>query len=289
MLSGLTGGLDLPHGFKRWKAIEEVERCIEQLGEEWQGQTALQAQLVDRGLSVLSGYCAVCRQPSRFSIERGADPEPNWRETLLCDGCGLINRWRASLHLLRLLPRPAGKTYITEQTTPLFDRLERCESELTGSEYLAADAAPGERRLRSGRELRHEDVTALSFGSGSLAAVLSFDVLEHVPDYRKAVGEFARVLAEGGLLLLTAPFLFQSRETLVRARIAADGGIEHLLPAVYHGDPLSTEGVLCFQDFGWDLVDDLGAAGFREVEVITCWAPAFGYLGVCQPFIVGRR
>lgn len=288
--------LDLPHGFKRWHAFEEVERCKAQLAEEWIGQAALHRQLAASFGRWLEGYCAACRQRTRFATPVAREREPNWREGLACKRCRLINRWRASVHLLRLLPRPPGTIYLTEQTTLLFRHLKRSEPEVVGSEFLAADAAGGEiRRWRRrrlhwwGQKLRHEDVTSLSFETASLAALLSFDVLEHIPDYRSAVREFARVLQPGGLLLLTAPFSIQATETVVRARMNPDGSVEHLLPPCYHGDPLSSKGVLCFQDFGWDLVDDLRTAGFRSAEVITCWAPEFGYLGTCQPFIVGWR
>jgi hypothetical protein len=40
----------------------------------------------------------------------------------------------------------------------------------------------------------------------------------------------------------------------LRARIGADGAIEHLEPAEYHGD-LVSGGVLCFHHFGWDLLE----------------------------------
>ncbi len=333
---------DLPHGFKRWFSFSDIERCQQQFGEEWQGQTALHNQILESQLATVDGFCAVCGCVAQFAILTAAGAETNWRETLVCSSCGLINRWRISLHLLRLLPRPSGTTYVTEQMTPLFTRLQKWEPNVIGSEFVpancnvatieravtesevvrddvtkgesakgeaaegevaiseveggeaqlaAGEVAEGERVWRGsdGRPVRHEDVTALTFADGSLASVLTFDVIEHVPDYRKSLVEFARVLQPGGLLLLTAPFLLQSRETVVRARRTADGDVEHLLPPVYHGDPLSSEGVLCYQDFGWDLIDDLRAAGFRHVEVITCWAPEFGYLGACQPAIAGWR
>ena len=53
--------------------------------------------------------------------------------------------------------------------------------------------------------------------------------------------------------------------------------------------PLSAEGVLCFQEFGWDLLDVLDSVGFSRREVITCWAPDLGYYGSFQPFIVAWR
>lgn len=284
--------LDLPHGFKRWSSFAEVERGAFRIGEEWRGQQAFQAQLLANGRErSLGGYCALCQSETEFAIGGPEGTEPNWRESLNCRQCGLINRWRASAHLYSLLATwvPAGPVYMTEQTTPLFAWMSERHPGLIGSEYLGADVAPGATVQRNELELRHEDITALSMADASLAAILTFDVLEHVPDYRAAVREFARALMPGGLLLLTAPFHFQGARTTVRARLAADGEIEHLLPAVYHGDPLSADGVLCWQEFGWDLLTELRDAGFGHTEIISCWAPEFGYIGELQPFVVARR
>jgi SAM-dependent methyltransferase len=284
--------LDLPHGFKRWSTFAEVEAGAHRLGEEWRGQQAFQAQLLANGRErKVGGYCALCQCETEFAIRGPEDAEPNWRETLNCRQCELINRWRASAHLYRLLATtaPAGLVYMTEQTTPLFAWMAERYPGLIGSEYLGPDVAPGATVSRHGMPLRHEDITALSMASGSLGAILTFDVLEHVPDYRAAVREFARALMPGGLLLLTAPFHFQGAKTIVRARLGDEGRVEHLLPPMYHGDPLSADGVLCWQEFGWDLLTELRDAGFGQTEVISCWAPEFGYLGGLQPFVVGRR
>lgn len=52
------------------------------------------------------------------------------------------------------------------------------------------------------------DLLALPFRDGSLDAVLCTQVLEHVPDPGRAMGEIARVLKPGGRLLLSAPFFY---------------------------------------------------------------------------------
>jgi ubiquinone/menaquinone biosynthesis C-methylase UbiE len=50
------------------------------------------------------------------------------------------------------------------------------------------------------------DITAIPEPDGAFDAVLCTEVLEHVPDPRAALDEFARLLRDGGTLLLTAPF-----------------------------------------------------------------------------------
>lgn len=125
-------------------------------------------------------------------------------------------------------------------------------------------------------EVDFEDVTRLSFADASLDAVVSFDVLEHVPDYERALSEFARVLRPGGTLIATFPFT-DTAETVVRAGIDDDGNVFHLLEPEYHGDPISG-GVLCFHHFGWDILEVARRAGFAQARMMMPWAPEQGLL-----------
>ena len=144
-----------------------------------------------------------------------------------------------------------------------------------------------DRELGGHGRIRFEDVTRLSMESASLDAVVSFDVLEHVPDYRAALSEFARVLRPGGRLVLTAPFIADLEETLVRARIDAAGEVEHLLEPEYHGDPVAG-GILCFYHFGWDLTDAARAAGFSDARMRLPWAPGLGYCDALWTLVATR-
>jgi ubiquinone/menaquinone biosynthesis C-methylase UbiE len=54
-------------------------------------------------------------------------------------------------------------------------------------------------------ELMKGDLTGLDYESGFFDAVLCTEVLEHIHDYPAVLGEFSRVLKEGGLLILTFP------------------------------------------------------------------------------------
>ena len=49
------------------------------------------------------------------------------------------------------------------------------------------------------------DAVSLPFASGAFDAVFLFDVLEHVDDEARALGEIRRVLVPGGKLLVTVP------------------------------------------------------------------------------------
>jgi hypothetical protein len=41
-----------------------------------------------------------------------------------------------------------------------------------------------------------------------------------------------------------------------------------LLEPEYHGDPLSSDGILCFYHFGWDLLEEFRRCGFRSVKLV---------------------
>ncbi len=205
---------------------------------------------------------------------------PNYRERLLSPATGLNCRQRATVlalrHLLRERDPGALRIYATEAVTPFFAFLKRGFSDVVGSEYFG-DAVPlGEER----RGVRNEDVTRLTFPAASFDMVVTCDVLEHVPAYETAFRELRRVLRPGGFLLATVPFRAHCHDHLIRARLSASGTVEHLLPPELHGDPMNPEGgSLCYQQFGWKLLDDLRAAGFRNASALLVWSYYHGILG----------
>jgi len=226
----------------------------------------------------LSARCYVCQSVQSFAIANQSD-QINWRETLRCPSCDLINRWRSSVHLFEALAAPTSKSsiYITEVVTPLYRVLKQRYPKTIGSEFVAG-LKSGETVVAHGEGIVVQDVTQLSFSSNGFDALLSFDVLEHVPDYRKALQEFFRVLKPGGLLLWSAPFCF-AEQTEIRATLTGNGQIKHLMPPDYHGDPFAGEGVLCFQSFGMDILQEMEAVGFVEARVGGFSSLAFAYLG----------
>lgn len=225
----------------------------------------------------LSARCYICQSVQSFSITQQSG-QVNWRETLRCPSCDLINRWRSSVHLFEALARPGAQNsiYLTEAVTPLYRLFKQRYPKTTGSEFVAG-VKSGDRVKAHGEKILVQDVTELSFAAESFDAVLSFDVLEHVPDYRKALQEFFRVLKPGGLLLWSAPFCC-AEQTEVRATVNESGQIEHHMQPDYHGDPLSDKGVLCFQSFGMDILREMEAPGFVEARVCAFSSLDFAYL-----------
>jgi SAM-dependent methyltransferase len=228
------------------------------------------------------GWCHVCRRQSKFTCATS-----NLREGLACMSCGLINRLRASVWLFEqeCRPAPGARIYLTEQVTGLYAVLAERYPSLQGSEYLGHAVPRGE--VVDG--VRNESLTDLTFEAGSFSYVLSFEVFEHIPDYQQAFRECARVLREGGRMVLSVPFLREAPTTLVRAKLRRDGTVEHLLTPEYHGDPLGADDCLCYQHFGWDLLDELRGAGFSRAWACVYWSRRFAYLGGEQIQFVAVR
>jgi SAM-dependent methyltransferase len=264
-------------------------------------QTGLREQARDDALLLqaltadgLQGQCVLCDKPRRFRAPGASEQSPvSLRESLACEGCNANARQRATAQVLfdsTAIGR--ANVYITEQASDIYLQLARHCRRLTGSEFVR----DWRRRLRlmlwllrRGRPqwLRVEDVTVLSFDDGAFDAILSLDVLEHVPDYTQALAEFARVLRPGGVLVFTVPFYDARAESTVLARIGADGSIEHLQPPEYHGDPVSS-GALCFHHFGWNLLDAMRSAGFSTSEALRFRDPERG-IPQAQWILRGRR
>lgn len=222
--------------------------------------------------------CANCVDTTQVLATDAATPI-DMREGMVCARCGMSARLRVAVAMLSSVAHASARIYVTEQSTPLYAALQSRYSNLRGSEFepdeeKRAAMAAYLAHLGGSGEVNFEDVTRLTMADGSQDVVLSFDVLEHVPDYRAAIREFARVLRPGGVLQATYPFT-DARDTLVRARLLEDGGIEHLMEPEFHGDPIGGP-VLCFYHFGWDVLDEARAAGFSDARMVAPWAPEQG-------------
>jgi SAM-dependent methyltransferase len=260
----------------------------------WQYDLALAEANPDVPFKV-DGRCWIDNTPVAFEMDYlyaedlGTRRDPNWRERMLCPICHLNNRQRASIHVATeyLGLRPDSRIYMTEQVTPAYALMRARHASVVGSEFLSADAAPGS---TNDAGIRHEDLTRLSFPDASFDAILTFDVLEHIPDHRKALAECQRVLKHGGRMLFSIPFLENAQETRTRARFDAQGTLVHDHPPAYHGDPVNPEqGVLCFHEFGWDILDHVRAAGFSDAKALAYRDPGYGYLGGWPLLFAARK
>ena len=99
-------------------------------------------------------------------------------------------------------------------------------------------------------------------------------------DRRPRVGgsHRGRVLRPGGVMLTTIPFHSGNDASVLRAKLNAEV-LNHLLPPMFHGNPVSAEGSLVFTDFGWDVLGHMRMIGFTDVVVEVYADTEHGHLG----------
>lgn len=233
----------------------------------------------DRQPFEIKGFSYVAGREVLFGVDflwSGVPGQVNWRDRICCPITGFTNRWRATIHLfdIEVDAYPDSSIYMTEQVTPLFRYFSARYQNVIGSEYLGEKYKSGEVRSDG---VRNENLCNLSFADNSFDIVLSFDVIEHIPDPSRVFNEIYRILRPHACLHWTVPFSPNAEKNTVRA-VIRNGKVEHLYPPEYHGDPLSEAGVLCFTHFGWEMLENARAAGFRDVYAIAFHSVEFGYL-----------
>jgi hypothetical protein len=212
----------------------------------------------------------------------------NWRERAQCPITRFNNRMRATIHIIDLDGEldVNSDVYITEQVTRMYKHYAGVFPNLVGSEYLGDDFPVG---ATNENGVRHEDMTRLTFADNTFDAVISLDVLEHIPDYKRAFAEAWRVIKPGGRLIWSVPFIEQRHETVSRA-VVEDGKIRHILPPEIHGNPVAKdEGSLCFQHFGWQMLDEMREVGFADAYSACVRSMHFGYFGPNQHIFFAEK
>lgn len=249
---------------------------------------------------IFPAYCCACGSIQEMRIDwalggpsGNGSIHPAWTETSTCSACGMNSRMRAVLaHVLDHGPiTEQAECYLAERLTVSFNAFAKVFPKLTTSEFLGPDRTPGESVFvaRHATKVRHEDLTRLSFKDQSFDWVITQDVFEHVPDFAEAFRQCARVLRPEGRLVFTVPFSSALSKTQIRARLRPDGAIEHLLPPEIHGNPIDGNGSLCFQNFGWDILDTLRTSGFREATANFYWGPWSGHIGIGAVVFSAKR
>lgn len=141
-------------------------------------------------------YCVVCDQKSKRFMAYGVESRPD----AACPFCGSVERDRLNLIFLR-------------QQTNLFDghpkkllhvapesAFKKIFSKAVGKGYLTAD-------LMAEDVMEKMDITNIQHPDESFDIIYCSHVLEHVPDDRKAMGEFYRCLRQDGWAILNVPII----------------------------------------------------------------------------------
>ena len=196
-------------------------------------------------------YCAVCERSSNQFLPFGVNPRPDAR----CPWCGTLERDRLAISFLRArtaLFEGQSKDFLHVAPEPAFATIF---SNAAGDGYLSAD-------LLAEHVMEKMDITDIRHPDESFDAIYCSHVLEHVPDDRKAMREFYRVLRPSGWAILNVP-------------ITADETFED--PSVT--DPKERERLFGQDDhvrrYGPDYKDRLEEAGFH----VTVYTPQDAFSG----------
>lgn len=210
-------------------------------------------------MSLDSEFCTLCGQEGTRREVR-LNTANNWA----CEHCGGTLRYRSQgAAIVSHMCDGRYSSLWEARRGGAFDHLDIWEMALRGpftrifrglasytQSYYWSDEKPG--HVRNG--VVCQDVTKLTFPDNSIDLVVSSDVMEHVSDPWQGFGEIARVLRPGGMHVFTIPVRAPLRSfSQMRAKVdQTTGGVEHLLPEVYHvsGEQGKT---LVFTDFGADI------------------------------------
>ncbi|MFC1888284.1 methyltransferase domain-containing protein [Thermodesulfobacteriota bacterium] len=212
----------------------------------------------EQQILILREHCFVCGREADFFLQK----KVSLLLDAVCEHCGARKRTSDTAHAIfkACLGREDGclrenwnelaslHVYLAESTGILYECLRRlpwfvCSEHLEGSHP----------------------------GSDSLDLVIMQDILEHVSDFEVTFNEIHRVLRPDGLCIFTVPY-HEGHNTQRRAEVNTSGSVTHLLPPVYHEDPMQPEGILVFTDFGCDLPDLLARRGMSTEDwLLTSW------------------
>jgi SAM-dependent methyltransferase len=187
-------------------------------------------------------YCPVCGHSARKFLSFGSV----LRKEAQCPYCDSLERhrlvWLYFQHFTDLFDG-GGKLMLHVAPEPC---LERRLKERLGGGYLSADLLDPHAMVRM-------DVTDIHFPDEHFDVVYCSHVLEHVPDDRRAMAEFYRVLKKDGWAILLVPI-----------------SAEHTVEDTSIVEPADRRRVFGQEDhvrrYGPDYVDRLREAGFA-VEV----------------------
>lgn len=219
--------------------------------------------------SVYDMYCVYCRRMQQMSMHYSEHDWVDLRGQFACSGCGLSNRDRLFLKAMRHSGvRPGSDGLVFERVTHFYNILNGLYGNLRGVEFGGYDVSPGAMFESRYGEVEHQDMQATSYHEGSFDYVLHGDVLEHMPDPFRAIEDNLRILKPGGVILFSTPIFTGMLEHQKTAELDEHGGVRFLGQEMYHGDPLSDEGVPVFYLFGINILDTINALGGKASYLV---------------------
>jgi SAM-dependent methyltransferase len=223
------------------------------------------------------GACPLCG-PTVFRLTG------DWhRDGYRCRRCGSLPRERALVKVLGdVAPGwPASRVFESSPGGRASELIARRCAAYTPSQLF--EGVPSGTYVDG---VRREDLQRLTLHDASVDLVVTQDVLEHVVEPERALREIARVLVPGGLHVWTVP-IYPRPSTVLRAEPDGAGGVRHLLPPEYHGNPLGG-GSLVVREWGDDVVafaDAVSGVTTTRYDTDSRW---HGLLGPMKDVLVSR-
>lgn len=252
----------------------------------WKALTArLETSIYEEMQEPIDGYCEICNQVVGFSFSKTNNSWIDLRGEFVCQKCMFSARIR---FLLSAIVNQIGELHesnilLFEQITPLYRHMKSLYPNVVGCEYLGESYLSGQCINFNGQHILHQDMLSSSYPDSHFDYVFHSDVLEHVPDYLKALKENYRILKKEGVLIFAAP-IYNHYEHIICAKIDNYGGISHLEEPAYHGNPLSDKGSLVFTRFGYKIVQELRDIGFSDVVIGFNYSLFDGYVSNGNPY-----
>jgi len=244
----------------------------------------------------LPGYHPMLEEPTTFNVSKdrpynfGGTPFPNYRESLYCEKTGTNSRLRAVATLINkyMEGKDADKVnmFFTQQVTPFFKYYKEKYKDVTGSEYKGPGIKSG--KVKDG--IRHEDLSQISYKKKQFDLFIALEVLQFFPNYKQCFREIHRCLKDEGWAIMTVPFELNRKYNNLRTIVKEDGSLQHNADPIYYNTPAGPKGgSLCYQHFGWEMLDELREAGFSEVKSTFVWSLPFGILGSDVMVILAKK
>jgi SAM-dependent methyltransferase len=132
-------------------------------------------------------------------------------------------RRELALALSKLAPRLTGEVLdFGAGSQPYRSLLKNCSS------YVSLEYDTPQNRERKVADIFYDGIS-IPVETSSYDGILSTQTLEHVPNPDIIVSEWARVLKEGGMLLITMPFMWPEHEMPYDYQRYSSGGLRLLL------------------------------------------------------------
>lgn len=228
-----------------------------------------------KAFKLRGGVCPLCGKTIfiRYNFDK-------W--SVRCVKCGAASNSMALVNVLKNNVKcwTQKKVYITSANGPYYNYIQQNCRFLTNSLFIE--------NVPSGEYYNNvlcQDLQKLSFEDCVFDICTSAEVFEHIPNDRDAFKEIYRILKPGGYHIFTVP-LSNENITIERA-VLVDGKINYLKDPEYHNDSIRGGKVLCYRDYGKDILEKLSSVGFRNFKIITPADPTG--IGYENPVIISQK